>query len=186
MKVTPLSIPDVLLLESTVYEDERGTSQVLFHQARSEELGLPTRFVQDNLSCSKKSVIRGLHYQRALPQGKLISVIHGRVFDVAVDLRVGSSTFGSHTATELEAGDGRSVYVPPGFAHGFAALSEGAAVLYKCQALYDPEDQFGIAYDDPDLAIPWPVGAPRTHPRDTRWPRLRDAQSALFRGLDVP
>ena len=180
MKITPLAVPDVLLIEPTLYADGRGSFVEIFNEERFAAHGLPTTFVQDNISRSKAGVIRGLHYQRAQPQGKLICALEGRVFDVAVDIRVGSPTFGRHAAMELSAGDGQLVYVPPGFAHGFTALTDGAAVLYKCSDFYAPGDQHGIAYDDPALAIPWPVDEPVLVDRDRGWPTLDQAQDALF------
>ena len=180
MKITPLAVPDVLLIEPTLYEDARGSFVEIFNGDRFASHGLPTHFVQDNVSRSRQGVIRGLHYQRAQPQGKLICALEGRIFDVAVDIRVGSPTFGQHASMELEAGDGRLLYVPPGFAHGFAALSDGAAVLYKCSDFYGADDQYGIAYDDPALGISWPISEPILVDRDRQWPLLEDASDDLF------
>ena len=179
MKITPLAVPDVLLIEPTLYADERGSFVEIFNRERFQIHGLPTTFVQDNISRSKLGVIRGLHYQRAHPQGKLICALEGKLFDVAVDIRVGSPTFGRYASQELQAGDGRLLYVPPGFAHGFTALTDGAAVLYKCSDFYAPGDQHGIAYDDPALDIPWPVAHPILVERDQGWPTLAQAQDAL-------
>ena len=180
MKITSLALPDVLLIEPTLYADARGSFVELFNERRFQEHGLPCSFVQDNVSRSRRGVIRGLHYQRARPQGKLISAVEGSVFDVAVDIRVGSPTFAQWVSMELEAGDGRLLYVPPGFAHGFTALTDGAAVLYKCSDFYDPDDQFGILFDDPALAIDWPVEEPILVERDRHWPTLDRAGDTLF------
>lgn len=180
MKITSLALPEVLLIEPTLYADARGSFVELFNERRFQEHGLPCSFVQDNVSRSRCGVIRGLHYQRARPQGKLISAVEGSVFDVAVDIRVGSPTFAQWVSMELEAGDGRLLYVPPGFAHGFTALTDGAAVLYKCSDFYVPDDQFGILFDDPALAIDWPVDEPILVERDLQWPTLDRAGDTLF------
>lgn len=180
MRITPLAVPDVLLVEPTLYQDARGSFVELFNQRRFQAHELHHSFVQDNVSRSKRGVIRGLHYQRAHPQGKLISAMEGAIFDVAVDIRVGSPTFAQWVSMELEAGDGRSLYIPPGFAHGFTALTDGAAVLYKCSDFYVPDDQFGILFDDPALAIDWPVDAPVLVDRDRQWPTLDRAGDTLF------
>ena len=156
MKITPLAVPDVLLIEPTLHEDARGSFVELFNERRFREHDLSWRFVQDNVSRSKRGVIRGLHYQRARPQGKLISVMEGAIFDVAVDIRVGSPTFAQWVAMELEAGDGQLLSVRHGFAHGLTALTDGAAVLYECSDFYVTDDPFGILFDDPELAIHWP------------------------------
>ena len=186
MKVTPLAIPELLLIEPTLYRDDRGSFVELFNEARFRDHGLPTRFVQDNVSRSKRGVIRGLHYQRAQPQGKLISAIEGAIFDVAVDIRVGSPTFAQWVSVELLAGDGKLLYVPPGFAHGFTALTDGAAVLYKCSDFYAPDDQHGILFDDPALGIDWPVDEPILVERDRQWPTLDRAGDALFDLASLP
>lgn len=186
MKVTPLDIPDLKRIEPAVFADERGTFYELFSVARYRDAGLPTTFVQDNVSRSARGVIRGLHYQLRQPQGKLITALVGSVFDVMVDIRKGSPTFGRWAATELDAREGHQLWVPPGFAHGFCALSDHAAVLYKCTDFYAPDDQCGIAWDDPDLAISWPTEAPILAPRDRGWPRLEDAGDNLFAYQGVP
>jgi dTDP-4-dehydrorhamnose 3,5-epimerase len=180
VKITPLAVPDVLLIEPTLHEDARGSLVEIFNERRFREHDLSCRFVQDNVSRSKRGVIRGLHYQRARPQGKLISAMEGAIFDVVVDIRVGSPTFSQWVSMELQAGDGQLLYVPPGFAHGFTALTDGAAVLYKCSDFYVPDDQFGILFDDPALAIDWPVDAPILVERDRQWPTLDRAGDTLF------
>ncbi len=180
MKITPLEVPDVILIEPTLFGDDRGSFMELFNERRFRESGLPTNFVQDNVSRSRRGVVRGLHYQLERPQGKLISAMEGAIFDVAVDIRVDSPTFARAVTIELRAGDGKLVYVPPGFAHGFAALTEGAAVLYKCSDLYAPNDQYGILYSDPALGIEWPVDDPVLVERDRQWPTLDRAGDTLF------
>lgn len=156
MRVTPLEHPEVLLIEPAVFADARGFFMETFHADKFARQGLPTRFVQDNHSRSVRGVLRGLHYQLHHPQGKLVRVVSGEVFDVAVDIRKGSPMFGKWVGAILSEDNQRQLYVPPGFAHGFCTLSEQADFLYKCTDLYTPGDEYGIAWDDPDLAIAWP------------------------------
>jgi dTDP-4-dehydrorhamnose 3,5-epimerase len=169
---TPLS--GVLVIEPRIFRDDRGHFSETFQEARYAEAGIRGPFVQDNLSRSRRGTLRGLHFQDPCPQGKLVSVTRGRVFDVAVDIRRGSSTFGRWFGTELGDEDGRQLWVPPGFAHGFCALSEWADLLYKCTELYVPSADKSIAWNDPELAIPWPVGRPLLSPKDAKAPRLRE------------
>lgn len=175
MKVTPTAHPEVLLIEPDVYGDARGFFMETFHAARYAAAGLPDTFLQDNHSRSAAGVLRGLHYQLQHPQGKLMRVVTGRVFDVAVDIRRGSPRFGQWVGVELSAGNRHQLYVPPGFAHGFCVLSEYADFLYKCTALYAPGDEYGIAWDDPDLAIAWPCADVLLSDKDRNFPRLRDS-----------
>lgn len=156
MRATPLDHPEVLLIEPDVFPDPRGFFMETFHSVKYAEHGLPAVFLQDNHSCSSRGVLRGLHYQLENPQGKLVRVVSGEVFDVAVDIRRGSPRFGTWVGAVLSEENQRQVYVPPGFAHGFCTLSERADFLYKCTALYAPGDEYGIAWDDPDIAIEWP------------------------------
>ncbi|NOJ77030.1 dTDP-4-dehydrorhamnose 3,5-epimerase [Myxococcus xanthus] len=175
MKVTPLEIPDVLLLEPKVFGDDRGFFMEMFHAARYAAAGIPGPFVQDNYSRSAKGTLRGLHFQEPQAQGKLVQVLAGAVYDVAVDVRRGSSTFGQWVAVELSSDNRRQLWVPPGFAHGFCVVSDSADFHYKCTALYAPETERSVVWNDPDLAIPWPVSEPRLSPKDAQAPRLRDA-----------
>ena len=175
MKVTPTKHPDVLLIEPAVHRDARGFFLESFHAARYGEAGMPASFVQDNHSRSSLGVLRGLHYQLKRPQGKLIRVTSGRVFDVAVDIRQGSPRFGQWVGIELTAEDHRQLYVPPGFAHGFCVLSEQVDFLYKCTDYYSPEDEYGIAWDDPDLAIAWPQIDVILSDKDRHLPRLSES-----------
>lgn len=174
MRVTPLDVPDVLLVEPAVFRDARGQFVETFAAERYRAAGIPTGFVQDNLSRSRRGVLRGLHFQEPSAQGKLVSVAHGEVFDVAVDVRAGSPTFGRWTGTRLTAESGAQLWIPEGFAHGFVVLSETAVFSYKCTAYYDRAAEWNIRWDDPDLAIAWPVEAPELSDRDRAAPRLRD------------
>ena len=160
MKVTPLAIPDVLLIEPKVFGDERGFFFESFNQkAFNEATGLDIHFVQDNHSKSAKNVLRGLHYQLSpKAQGKLVRVISGEIFDVAVDIRKGSPTFGKWVSEVLSAGNKRQMWIPPGLAHGFLVLSESAEVLYKATDYYAPESERCILWSDLDLAVEWPLG----------------------------
>lgn len=157
MQVTPTDLPEVKLIEPVVFRDERGFFLESFHAGKFRDAGLPVAFVQDNHSRSVTGVLRGLHYQLRHPQGKLLRVVTGRAFDVVVDIRRGSPRFGQWIGIELSADDHRQLYVPPGFAHGFCALSEVTDFLYKCTDVYTPGDEYGIAWNDPDLAIDWPA-----------------------------
>jgi dTDP-4-dehydrorhamnose 3,5-epimerase len=175
MKVTPTSLPGVVLIEPRVFRDDRGYFLETFSAARYAPEGLPTEFAQDNASCSKPGVLRGLHYQFPIGQGKLVGVAMGEVFDVAVDIRVGSPTFGQWTGETLSSETGRQLYIPPGFAHGFLVTSDSPAVFsYKCTASYDPNGQCSILWNDPDLAIDWPGESQLLSPKDAEAPRLRD------------
>ena len=158
MKITPTRLPEVLLIEPDVFGDARGFFMESWHRRRFAGAGLDVNFVQDNHSRSGAGVLRGLHYQLQQPQGKLVRVVAGEVFDVAVDIRQGSPTFGQWTGEVLSEDNFRMLYVPPGFAHGFCVLSERADFLYKCTDYYNPGDEYGIAWDDPAIGIEWPGG----------------------------
>lgn len=181
MKVAETELPGVLMLEPDVYRDGRGYFLETFHQRKYAELGIPGPFVQDNHSFSCRGTLRGLHTQLSHPQGKLVRVVEGEVFDVAVDVRVGSPTFGRWTGVSLSGADCRQLYAPPGFAHGFCVTSEQAHVEYKCTAFYDPGDELTIRWDDPDLAIPWPVASPLLSAKDGAAPRLAEVRDRLPR-----
>ena len=156
MNVLPTDHPDVLLIEPDVFTDPRGFFMETFHVKKFAAAGLPTEFLQDNHSHSVRGVLRGLHYQLQHPQGKLVRVVNGEVLDVAVDIRKGSPRFGQWVSQLLSAENKQQLYVPPGFAHGFCTVSEQADFLYKCTDVYTPGDEYGIAWDDPALAIDWP------------------------------
>jgi dTDP-4-dehydrorhamnose 3,5-epimerase len=156
MEVIPTLLPEVLVIEPEVYGDERGFFVETWHARKYAERGLQLDFVQDNHSRSAKGVLRGLHYQLREPQGKLVRVVRGRVFDVSVDIRRGSPTFGRWVGIELSGENHRQMYIPPGFAHGFCVLSDSADFLYKCSTFYAPDDEYGILWSDPDIGIQWP------------------------------
>ena len=167
MKVIETALPDVLLLEPRVFEDERGYFFESYNKKTLKDLGIDYEFVQDNHSRSKKGVLRGLHYQIQQPQGKLVRVIEGEVFDVAVDIRRSSPTFGKWVGFNLSAANKRIAWIPPGFAHGFLTLSEVAEFLYKTTDYWAPEHERCIRWDDADVAIEWPFGAlPRVSDKD--------------------
>jgi len=175
VKISETELPGVLLLEPKRFGDDRGFFMELFHAKRYSEAGIPGPFVQDNFSRSAKGILRGLHFQQPHAQGKLVQVFAGTVYDVAVDIRRGSPTFGKWVGVELSADNRRQLWVPAGFAHGFCVLSESADFHYKCTELYSPASEHGIAWNDPDLGIPWPVKSPLLSPKDSAAPRLKDA-----------
>ena len=176
MKVTPTAIPEVLVIEPKVFGDDRGFFYESFNQrAFAQTTGISVNFVQDNHSSSAQGVLRGLHYQVKQQQGKLVRVVNGTVFDVAVDIRKSSPTFGRWVGVELSAGNHRQMWVPPGFAHGFVVTSESAEVLYKTTDYYAPEHERCIAWDDLDLAIEWPLSAPMMSKKDQKGHRLSEA-----------
>ena len=172
MKILPTVLPEVLLIEPQLHRDERGFFLETFNSARFREAGLPTVFAQDNHSRSGHQVLRGLHYQLRHPQGKLVTAVRGRVFDVAVDIRRGSPRFGKWTAHVLDGENPQFLYIPEGFAHGFCVLSESADFLYKCTAPYDGSDDCGVSWNDPSLGIPWPVPSPKVSTKDARYQPL--------------
>jgi len=174
MLVTPTTVPGVLLIEPEVLGDSRGYFVETWQKDRYCEAGLPASFVQDNLSFSRRGVLRGLHLQHPNGQAKLVTVLDGEVFDVAVDVRAGSPHFGRWTSVVLSGANMRQIYLPEGFAHGFCVTSETALFMYKCTGVYSPQSELGVAYDDPDLSIVWPVDRPTVSPKDQRHPRLRD------------
>jgi dTDP-4-dehydrorhamnose 3,5-epimerase len=178
MKVTPMNLPEVLLVEPKRFGDARGYFLETFHQERYAAAGINRNFVQDNLSRSARGILRGLHLQHPNGQGKLVYVLEGEVFDVAVDVRMGSPNFGKWTGALLSAEDHRQLWIPPGFAHGFCVTSETALFAYKCTNLYSVADEIGVAWNDPAIAIPWPVAAPQLSAKDSALPRLADIDRA--------
>lgn len=168
MIVSATALPDVRLIEPRVFGDERGFFFESWNAAAFAAAGLDLAFVQDNHSCSARGVVRGLHYQLVQPQGKLVRVVAGRVFDVAVDLRRSSPSFGKWAGVELSAANKRMLWIPPGFAHGFLTLESGTEFLYKCTAPYDPADERCLRWDDPDVGIEWPLDgmAPQLSEKD--------------------
>jgi dTDP-4-dehydrorhamnose 3,5-epimerase len=181
VRVTPQDIPDVLLIEPDVKHDGRGFFIETYHADRYREHGIDGVFVQDNHSRSVARTLRGLHLQLRRMQGKLIRVVEGQIFDVAVDVRVGSPTFGRWVGVMLSAEDFKQVYVPPGFAHGFCVVSAMAQVEYKCTDIYDPESEIGIAWNDAAIGIRWPVTDPVLSARDSRHPTLDAVKDKLPR-----
>lgn len=174
MNVIGTDLPGCLVLEPRVFGDERGFFYESFNVDRLREAGLELKFRQGNVSRSARGVLRGLHYQWPKPQGKLVSVLEGEVWDVAVDIRRGSPGFGQWTAVVLNADNKRHFWIPEGFAHGFVTLSETALFSYVCTETYDASADANIAWDDPDLAIDWPVAAPLLSPKDAAAPKLAD------------
>ena len=173
MRVVPsTTLPGVVVIEPDVREDGRGFFLETYHAERYREHGIVGPFVQDNHSRSMGGTLRGLHLQLRRPQGKLIRVIEGEIFDVAVDVRRGSPAFGRWVGVHLSAANFKQVFVPPGFAHGFCVVSPVAQVEYKCTDLYDPTSEIGIAWNDPAIGIAWPVTEPLLSPRDSRHPTL--------------
>ncbi len=172
MKVIPTSLAGVVLLEARAFTDFRGFFSESFQDKRYQEAGIPGPFVQDNHSRSLRGVLRGLHYQLHHPQGKLVYVARGEIFDVAVDIRVGSPTFGKWCGTTLSDENHKQLYIPSGFAHGFQALSPLADVIYKCTDYYQREDERGIIWNDVDIAIQWPISVPLVSDRDQQFSSL--------------
>jgi dTDP-4-dehydrorhamnose 3,5-epimerase len=176
MNVIKTDIPDVVIIEPKIFGDTRGFFLEHYQVERYSALGVGGQFVQDNMSRSSQGVLRGLHLQNPNPQGKLVSVMRGRVLDVAVDVRVGSPTFGRHVAMELSDENFRQLWIPRGFAHGFTVLSDSADFFYKCDAPYHPSDEITIRWDDPDLNIDWRTPAPALSTRDAAASLLKDIQ----------
>ena len=172
MKVSPMDLPDVLLIELDRYPDARGCLFEAYQLERYRAAGIDVPFFQDNVSISRRGVLRGLHLQNPGAQAKLITALQGEIFDVAVDVRVGSPTFGRWTATVLSPDNGRQMFIPAGFAHGLYALSERIVAHYKCGAPFRPQAALAIAWDDPDIRIAWPDRAPQLSDKDARNPRL--------------
>lgn len=179
MRVLPTELPGVVIIEPDVHRDGRGFFLETYHADRYRDHGMPGPFVQDNHSQSVAGTLRGLHLQLRRPQGKLIRVVEGEVFDVAVDVRRGSPTFGRWVSVTLTADNFRQCYVPPGFAHGFCVVSPIAQLEYKCTDLYDPASEIGIAWNDPAIGISWPVTDPILSQRDSRHPTLAELGDGL-------
>jgi dTDP-4-dehydrorhamnose 3,5-epimerase len=177
MKVLAADLPEVLILEPKLFGDDRGFFLECFQAERYAEAGISRPFIQDNLSRSSRGVLRGLHLQNPSTQGKLVSVMRGRVLDVAVDVRVGSLTFGRHVAVELSEKNRRQLWVPRGFAHGFAVLSETADFFYKCDNPYSPKDEIVVRWDDPAIGISWGIENPLLSNRDASAPYLADVKN---------
>ncbi|MEW6441805.1 MAG: dTDP-4-dehydrorhamnose 3,5-epimerase [bacterium] len=179
MKFIPTELEGVVIVEPVVYRDARGFFLESYHAAKFGEGGIGATFVQDNHSRSVRGTVRGLHAQRTHPQGKLIRVVEGEVFDVAVDIRHGSATAGRWVGTTLSADNFRLLYIPPGFAHGFCVVSDRAQVEYKCTDFYAPGDELTILWNDPDIGILWPVQDPILSPKDRNGTPLREVLKSL-------
>lgn len=181
MNVISTSLSDVLILEPKVFKDHRGFFMETYHHERYEKSGIERKFVQDNISYSVKNTLRGLHYQLHHPQAKLVQAVTGKIYDVAIDIRPGSPSFGKWTGAELSDQNHRQIFIPVGFAHGFCVLSETAHVLYKCSDVYHPEDERGILWSDPDIGIDWPLSDPILSERDQKYLALKDiSEDQLF------
>jgi dTDP-4-dehydrorhamnose 3,5-epimerase len=174
VKIVATELAGCVIIEPRVFGDARGFFYESYNAEKYKSAGLDLRFVQTNVSRSAHGVLRGLHYQWPNPQGKLVSVLEGEVYDVAVDIRQGSPTFGRWAAVVLSADNKRHFWIPEGFAHGFAVLSEHATFSYQCTALYDAAADAGIRWNDADIAVDWPISAPQLSEKDVRAPFLRD------------
>jgi dTDP-4-dehydrorhamnose 3,5-epimerase len=172
MKLISTSLPGVILIDPDVFKDDRGFFIETFHKKRYAEGGIDRIFIQDNLSHSKQGTLRGLHYQLKNSQGKLIYVVTGDIFDVAVDIRHGSPTFGKWAGTRLSEKNRKQIYIPEGFAHGFCVLSETADVIYKCTDFYTPGDEYGVSWADAAIGIDWPIKSPILSDKDSKNPAL--------------
>jgi len=173
MKIVKTPIPDLLLIQPRVFADERGFFLETFRRRGFEDQGIGLEFVQDNHSRSRKGVLRGLHFQKNYPQGKLIYVISGAIFDVALDIRRESPSFGLWHGAVLSDENHHQLWIPPGFAHGFCVMSEKVDLVYKCTDYYHPEDEGGIIWNDPELKIEWPIANPIVSEKDSKNPTLR-------------
>ena len=180
MRVLDTGLDGVVIIEPRIHGDERGFFQESWKASSYGAHGLPTAFAQANISRSAKGVLRGLHYQHRQPQGKLVSVLEGRIFDVAVDVRPGSASFGSWAGVELSSANHRQLFVPEGFAHGFIVLSDTALFHYHCTTEYSPQYEVAIAWNDPDIAVNWPREPLSVSDKDSRAPFLRDLPEHLL------
>lgn len=185
MKVVPSDLPDVLVIETDRFSDDRGHFLETFHAHRYADAGIAGPFVQDNLSYSKAGVLRGLHLQHPQGQGKLIQVVDGAVYDVAVDVRIGSPNFGRWAGFTLSSEENRQIYLPPGFAHGFCVLGDTALFSYKCTDVYDPASELTVRWNDPTIGIDWPVADPVVSPKDADAPCLPDIDPARLPRYDA-
>lgn len=174
MKINTTPIDGLLVLEPEVFRDERGFFLETFHEQKYESFGIESKFVQDNLSFSSKGILRGLHFQYRHPQAKLVQVLSGEVFDVAVDIRRGSPTVGKWFGIMLSQDNLYQMFIPEGFAHGYCVVSETALFAYKCTDFYSPSDEGGLLWSDPDIGIEWPVSDPVLSQKDSRLPRLSE------------
>ena len=179
MNFIKTDLDGVLLIEPDVFRDARGFFLETWHERRYRENGVPGTFVQSNQSRSQRGTLRGLHAQQLRPQGKLVRAVRGEVFDVAVDIRPGSRTFGRWVSAILSEENFRQIFVPPGFAHGFCVLSDIAEIEYQCTAIYDRSDELGVRWDDPEIGIAWPLQTPLLSPKDAALPSLAALRALL-------
>jgi len=180
MNLIQVDLPEIVLIDPRIFKDQRGYFLETYQAQRYEECGIAARFVQDNLSFSRRGVVRGLHYQLQKPQGKLVTVIQGEVIDLVVDIRSDSPSFGKWSKNTLSAENHRQLYVPPGFAHGFLVTSETASVLYKVTDYYHPGDEYGIWWNDADLGVDWPLSEAILSDKDSQFPQLKDVPKTLL------
>jgi len=176
IEIRKTALPGVCIVVPRVFRDQRGFFLESFNEMAFRTAGLPEHFVQDNHSRSAKGVLRGLHYQLDSPQGKLVRVVRGKIFDVAADIRRGSPTFGKWVGVTLDDSELSALWIPSGFAHGFCALSDNVDVTYKCTEFYAPADERGIIWNDPTLAIAWPVSKPIVNAKDLKYPKLAESE----------
>lgn len=180
MHFTPSPIlPEIIIIEPEIFQDDRGYFTEMYHQEKFQDVGIKGNFIQDNRSLSYRGTIRGLHYQVRKPQGKLVWVVYGEVFDVAVDIRRTSPTFGKWQGIMLSMENKKGIYIPPHYAHGFCVLSKEAEVFYKCTEFYSPENERSIRWDDPELAIDWPIRTPILSDKDRIAPLFKEAELPL-------
>jgi dTDP-4-dehydrorhamnose 3,5-epimerase len=177
MNIISTDLPGVLIVEPKVFGDQRGFFKETWHSERYQPLGIAADFVQDNFSRSSKGVLRGLHFQKTKPQGKLIQSLRGEIYDVVVDINPQSATYGQYVSVYLNDENHRQLYIPPGYAHGFCVVSELADISYKCTDFYCPEDEGCVMWNDPELAIPWPVKHPELSAKDKIHPTLSELNS---------
>ena len=180
LKISTTALEGVLVVECQAFADKRGFFLETYHQQKYTATGLDRKFVQDNHSRSAHRVLRGLHYQLKHPQGKLVYAARGRIFDVAVDIRLGSKTFGKWFGIELSDMNHKQLFIPEGFAHGFCTLSEAADVIYKCTELYDSGDDHGVLWNDQSINIDWPIKEPVISEKDAQLPQLKDLPDKLL------
>ena len=185
MNIEQTRLPGVVVLSPRVYRDPRGFFMETWNQERYADEGLPAAFVQDNLSESRRGVLRGLHYQQPAAQGKLLQVLRGEIYDVAVDIRRGSPTFGQWVGVVLSGDNRRQIYVPEGFAHGFMVTSDSALFSYKCTDLYRPQNEGTVLWNDPDLGIDWPIAEPILSPKDMAGVRLKEISAERLPVFDA-
>jgi len=174
MEVIQTSLDGVLIVEPRIFGDSRGFFKEVYHQDRYKEVGISEDFVQDNVSRSARGVLRGMHFQKSKPQGKLIQCLRGEIVDVIVDINPSSKTYGHYESITINDENHRQVYVPPGYAHGFCVVSEIADISYKCTDFYYPEDEGGLIWNDPDIGIDWPIKDPNLSEKDKVHPQLKD------------